>query len=172
MNQVIREAITDKGDSLYDLSEKQTILLVFLRHFNCVFCREAMYDIGQKREEWKKINVRPVLVHMSSEDVAGEYFKEFNLEGVDAISDPEQKYYKAFGLGRGGVRELLGLKNFVRGMDISINKKIYPGLRFIGDGFQMPGVFIIHNGNVQQSFIHKSAADRPDYDKMLSCCVT
>ena len=41
----------------------------------------------------------------------------------------------------------------------------------IGDGFQMPGAFMIQNGQIQDSFVHQSVSDQPDYDKMLNCCV-
>jgi hypothetical protein len=43
-------------------------------------------------------------------------------------------------------------------------------LKQIGDGFQMPGIFMIRNGRVADSYIHKSAADRPDYDNIIACC--
>ena len=32
-----------------------------------------------------------------------------------------------------------------------------------GDGLQMPGVFVLHHGQVLREFRHESAADRPDY---------
>ncbi len=38
-----------------------------------------------------------------------------------------------------------------------------------GDGFQMPGVFLIKDGEVIKSFIHKTAADRPDYLVLAAC---
>jgi hypothetical protein len=35
--------------------------------------------------------------------------------------------------------------------------------RLAGDGFQMPGVFLIFKGEVIRSYRHHTAADRPDY---------
>jgi hypothetical protein len=32
-----------------------------------------------------------------------------------------------------------------------------------GDGFQMPGVFLIQGDEILNSFVHESAADRPNY---------
>ena len=40
----------------------------------------------------------------------------------------------------------------------------------LGDGFQMPGVFIIREGEVREEFIHKLASDRPDYEQLVKCC--
>ena len=48
-----------------------------------------------------------------------------------------------------------------------MNTKSLPSLRFIGDGFQMPGIFILDKGNIVDRFIHLSAADRPNYDEMI-----
>jgi hypothetical protein len=40
----------------------------------------------------------------------------------------------------------------------------------LGDGFQMPGVFVIREGEVREHFIHRLASDRPDYAKLVECC--
>jgi hypothetical protein len=34
----------------------------------------------------------------------------------------------------------------------------------LGDGFQMPGVFVLHRGEVRKSFVHQHPYDRPDYE--------
>jgi hypothetical protein len=35
----------------------------------------------------------------------------------------------------------------------------------------MPGVFVIQNGEIRESFIHQLSSDRPDYEELLKCCV-
>jgi hypothetical protein len=37
-----------------------------------------------------------------------------------------------------------------------------------GDGFQMPGAFVIHHDHVLRAYRHRTAADRPDYVE-LAC---
>ncbi|MCC7246762.1 MAG: hypothetical protein IT269_13845 [Saprospiraceae bacterium] len=34
----------------------------------------------------------------------------------------------------------------------------------MGDGFQMPGVFLLHKGEIIKSFVHQYPYDRPDYE--------
>jgi hypothetical protein len=41
--------------------------------------------------------------------------------------------------------------------------------RLMGDGFQMPGVFLVHHGVVLRSFRHETAAQRPDYRALARC---
>jgi len=166
----ITNIVTNRGRSLIEASSEKPILLVFLRHFGCVFCREAMIDIGKKKEEWAEKNINVVLVHMSDYETADKYFKKFNIEGIENISDPSCGLYAKFGLGKGSVSQLFGLKNFMRGFETTF-KGVPISLRQIGDGFQMPGVFLIRNGNVMDSYIHSSAADRPDYESLMECCV-
>ena len=161
---------TLKGNSLYELSNESPVLLIFLRHFGCIFCREALNDISKKREEFKQRGVEIVFVHMSDDRTASQYFNQYGLEGVDSISDPDCIYYEQFGLLKGNFRQLYGLKVWMRGFETTILEGNKFSLRQIGDGFQMPGVFLIQNGRIIESFVHKSAADRPDYAKIIECC--
>ena len=39
-----------------------------------------------------------------------------------------------------------------------------------GDGFQMPGAFLIDNGRMVHAYHHMTAADRPDYVRLASVC--
>jgi len=136
--------------------------------FGCIFCRESLIDISRKREDIESKNVRIVLVHMSDVDTAHQYFKTYNLESIDSVSDPECKYYKAFGLIKGSFKQLFGLKIWMRGLEAGM-KGIKSG-KMLGDGFQMPGVFILQDGEVKDKFVHKFASDRPDYVKLVRCC--
>ena len=166
----LKKTITQEGVSLDDLSKEKTVLLVFLRHFGCVFCREAMKDLSKKRPELERRGVEIVFVHMSDNKTAQEYFTKYNLKGVKSIPDPSCKLYADFGLVKGSASQLFGLKNWARGFEVVAKDPSILSLKQIGDGFQMPGVFLIQNGKIMESFIHKSAADRPDYLALVDCC--
>jgi peroxiredoxin len=167
----MQNMITQTGKSLYDVSYEQTVLLVFLRHFGCIFCKEALIDISKKRKSMENKCIKVVLVHMATEAVAEDYFKTFNLGGVLHVSDPECKFYQEFGLVKATSSQLMGLKNWVRGFEVSVGKGIEVSIRNIGDAFQMPGVFVVKEGKIEESFIHKSPADRPDYERLIQCCL-
>ena len=159
---------TVNDESLYQLSENHTVLLVFLRHFGCIFCKEAMNDIAKKRSYWEKLNVKTVFVHMAEKNRAEEFFAEFGLKGVDHISDPNCMVYKNFGLSKGGPSQLFGLKGMLRGFEVAVKHPSYLGGAQIGDGLQMPGVFLICDGQIVDSYIHRNASDRPNYDEIIS----
>lgn len=164
---VLSEMITNEGISLAKMSKKQPILLVFLRRFGCTFCREALDDLSKIRPEIEKKGVNVVFVHMADNEEAVSYFKKFKLPNAIHISDPECRYYQIFDLLKGNLRQLFGLSVMMRGFKLAMEKGY--GLGFIGDGFQMPGIFLVQKGKVINSYIHATAADKPDYFEIATC---
>lgn len=159
------------GESLVEMAESQPVMLVFLRFFGCSFCREAISDIAKRKEKFVEKGFRVVFVHMAANNaVAEKFFKKYKLFPVDHISDPEKRFYQAFGLGRGTPQQLFGLMNWIRGFQASVleGHGAEPVLENseLGDGFQMPGVFVLHKGEILRSFIHRYAHDRPDYEEI------
>lgn len=153
---------TNNGVSIDEMSRLSPVLLVFLRHAGCTFCREALSDLARRRKEIENNGARLVLVHMGSEDHAAKFFSKYGLQDVPRISDPHRALYRAFGLRRGTLGELFGPKVWWRAIEAGLFGRHGVG-RLVGDGFQMPGVFLIFHGEVLRSYRHTSAGDRPDY---------
>lgn len=156
------------GQTLAELSAEQTVLVVFLRHSGCAFCREALSDLQKQRAKIEASGTSIALVHMVSNDEAGRFFKPYGLDDVPRFSDPERKLYQAFDLHRGSLWQLIGPGVFWRGM-----KAFFSGHgagRIRGDVAQLPGTFVVHRGEIVQAFRNKTAADRPEYAEM-ACAV-
>jgi hypothetical protein len=166
---LLEEMMVSNGQSLHQMSIEQPVLLVFLRHFGCTFCREALADISEQKAEIENSGTKVVFVHMTTGDVADRYFSRYNLEGAVHVSDPECRYYSAFGLTKGNLTQLFGLQTWIRGFSAGVVGGHGIGAQ-LGDGFQMPGLFVIQDGEVKSSFIHKLASDRPDYAGLVRCC--
>lgn len=166
---ILDRMIANTGESLREASDRQPVLLVFLRHFGCTFCREALADIAQQRAAIESSGSRIIFVHMTDNTVAERYFQRYNLDGAVHVADPECRFYAAFGLVKGNINQLFGLQSWIRGFSTAVvnGHGIGPQL---GDGFQMPGVFVIHQGEIKESFIHNLASDRPDYQDLIKCC--
>jgi hypothetical protein len=155
-------ARTRAGQSIEEMSRRQPVMLVFLRHLGCTFCREALSDIAKNRRAIEEAGTKILLVHMGSEEQAAPMLSRYGLFDIDRVSDPRQAIYKAFGLGRGGFWSLFGPRMWWRGFQAGVLARHGVGT-LIGDGFQMPGVFIVFHGEVIRSYVHQDAADRPDY---------
>ena len=107
--ETMEQMVTNTKNTVFSLSSEQPIMLVFLRHFGCTFCREALADISKNRTAIEESGVRVVFVHMAEDDIADRYFKRYNLEGAVHISDPSCRFYAAFGLVKGNFTQLFGL---------------------------------------------------------------
>mgnify|MGYP005666335853 CR=1 FL=1 len=166
---IIRQMKTNSGKSLGDISDEITVLLVFLRHFGCTFCREALADIAKRRAKIEGKGIKLVFVHMTDYETAEPYFDKYGLKGVSHISDPQCRFYQAFGLVKGNFTQLFGLQSWIRGFQVGVMEGHGVG-PMLGDGFQMPGIFIIRDHKIEDSFIHKLASDRPDYDRLVEKC--
>lgn len=163
--EVLRLALrtrTNNGVTLDQLSRQTPVLLVFLRHAGCTFCREALADIGEQRRSIEATGTRVVLVHMGSDEQARKYLPKYGLLDTPRINDMPRHLYRAFGLCRGTMRMLFGPKVWLRGFQAAVLGRHGAG-RLQGDGFQMPGMFLLYHGEVVRSYRHQSVADRPDY---------
>ena len=158
---LLREAVTSTGQSLSALSDKKPVLLVFLRHSGCTFCREALADIAGRRQEIESQGVGLAFIHMGTPESFVEFSKAYGLQDVPAVADPSQRLYRGLGLRRGSLGQLLGWKVWVRGA-----RAFFAGHsigKFEGDVTQLPGTFLIHQGHVIRRFLAETSADRPDY---------
>jgi len=166
--QKLKETLTVKGRSLFDLSNEKEVLVVFLRHLGCVFCQEAIQDLRRYIKDGRILSDEIVFVHMASGDVAMEYFDDFKLEVTHHVSDPECSLYESFGLVKATTRELFSFQVMLRTAENMVTKGNFPARKRIGDGFQMPGVFVLENGKIKSSYIHKRISDKPDYLSMMN----
>jgi len=158
---LLAEAQTTSGMSLAELSQQQPVLLVFLRHSGCTFCREALADLSAARAKIEKSGTKLAIVHMGTADSFAAFTASYGLSDVPAVSDPQRRLYRGLGLRRGKLAQLVGFSVWWRGTK-SFFAGHYPGA-LGGDGTQMPGVFLLQNGRVVRRFIHDNAAQRPDY---------
>jgi len=155
---------TNQGETIADLSRRRPALLVFLRHLGCTFCREALSDLSEQRRSIEQQGVQIVLVHMADDEDAAALFEKYGLGDAPRVGDPDKQLYHALGLGRGSIGQLFGPKVLLRGFSATFSGNIVG--RPEGDPWQMPGAFLIRDGQVVEAFRHRTAADRPDYAGM------
>lgn len=166
----LSQIVTNKGRNLASLSESGPVMVIFLRHFGCIFCQEALKDISSRKLDMEKSKTKVVFIHMAENNVAEEYFEKFGLAHAEHVSNPDCSYYIQFGLTKGTFGQLFGLQTWRRGFKLKSEGLDFK-MKSVGDSFQMPGIFLVHEGKVKDSYIHTKASDKPDYKKLLNCCV-
>ena len=151
---------SQEGQSLTDAASRP-LFLVFLRHFGCTFCREAVDTISKKRQEIEAGGSRLAFVHLGTEEKAQWFFKPYGLLDVPRFSDPEGPLYQAFGLLRAELKQYLNSESIAR-MLLAWTRGHFVGLP-AGDVQRMPGAFLMDQGEIRKAFRHKLVSDRPDY---------
>jgi hypothetical protein len=146
-------------------------LVVFLRHFGCTFCREAIDDVARQRDEILAAGAKSIVfIHPSPETDAADWFLDPALGDVTVISDPALEHYRAFELGRMGPLPLVSPKVWARGAASALAHGF--GVQPVDLMRQLPGVFVVKDGRILEQFRHTSPADRPDYVALVRRGVT
>lgn len=167
-NEAVHSLTSDSGQTLDQLSADHPVLVVFLRHSGCAFCREALSDLQKQRSRIEASGTSIALVHMVSNEEAATFFRPYGLDNVPRFSDPQRRLYEAFDLHRGTLWQVIGPSVIWRGM-----KAFFSGHRagrIRGDVAQLPGTFVLHRGEIVQAYRNKTSADRPDYVEM-ACAI-
>lgn len=169
--QALTRVRDEQGRALSDVFAKRKVLLVFVRHSGCTFCREALKQLQTIKPKLDQANTMLAVVHLGPPGDPDGFFKRYQLgDDVVRISNPECTLFRAFGLMRGRFRQLFGWRVWLRGFKSAILAGNGFG-KLVGDGFQMPGAFLLDNGKIVAEHRHKNAADEPDYWQ-LACRVS
>lgn len=139
------------GQSLAELSASGPVLLVFLRHLGCIFCHELLASLGAAAAELEQAGFHLVFVHMGTDEQARKLLGLHGLEDALKVSDPQQRVYQAFGLGRARFFQIVNVRTVLQGLRAAIDKGYRAG-KVIGDPWQLPGLFIVRQGRVIYSY--------------------
>jgi hypothetical protein len=154
----------ESGRPLLELTDESPVLLSFLRHFGCSFCREALDRVSQVRGKLEEKGVRPVFVHLGTPERAKPYFDYYNLSDVERVSNPDASLYQnpVFGLGRTNPFSHFFRPAVLKAWATGAIRSYGIGL-IHEDGDQMPGVFYLRDGKIANFYRYRTIADRPDY---------
>jgi len=171
LDEVLQRFPADGDQSLRELSDRQPLLLVMLRHSGCIFCREAVADVAASMDRLRSAGVRPVLVHAGSQEMMQHLASELGVpsDEVTIVRDARGKLYRAVRLGRGDPWQLFGPAVWARGW--SAWRAGHRVGALDGDGFLMSGAFLVSHGRVVRGRRSRHAGDRIAYAEVAGCPV-
>jgi peroxiredoxin len=159
---------TESGASLLSLAEASPVLLVFLRHFGCSFCRQAISDVAELRGELDRRGVRPVFVHLGTPERAKPFFEYYGIGDVERVSDPEAAVYQnpVFAISRiHPVLTLFQPSVWIGWLKGAIFKHGIGAIK--EDGKQMQAIFFLKGPKIVREFRYRTIADEPNYLKLV-----
>ncbi|MEM7162350.1 MAG: redoxin domain-containing protein [Bacteroidota bacterium] len=160
------DAYTNKGNSIFELSKRKKVILVFLRHFGCNFCRETLSEIEQIKSDLDENQAKIILVHQSSKKYASEILPIYDLNDLEHISDTGQVLFKSYGLENHGYFEIFKPRVF-----LGFIRSLFKGHLFgkvTSNPLQLPGVFVIEKEEVVEQFIYRNIAQMPPILELAS----
>jgi hypothetical protein len=147
--------------SLRDQLGDRPVLLIFLRFFGCIFCRETISDLRALSEEQPDF---PKVVFVSEAGkIEAQAFVRRYWPAAVTICDPEGALYAAFGVGKSV------LKNFSPRVFLAVRRASSKGNEqgpTDGNVFRLPGAFLLHGGDVIWSHDFRHSGERPDFEHL------
>ena len=166
---VLQQYHTESGRTLLELVDESPLLLIFLRHFGCSFCRQTLDDVSKLRGEIEAKAIRPVFVHLGTPERAKPYFDYYHLSDVERVSDPRASLYAQplFSLGRKSAFAHFLVPKVLKAWLLGGIRKHGIGM-IKEDPDQMPGIFFLRQRTIVRAFRYKTIADEPDYLKLIA----
>jgi hypothetical protein len=158
--QTLDRAVTGVGlvpGTLRDQIGDEITLLVFLRHFGCMFCRETVGDL--REATLSNPAFPPVLFFFQGSSTEGRAFLRRDWPDARAVADPELEFYDLFDVRRATFLEALGPS--VLASRSRARAKGYENGARSGDIWRMPGLFAVRGDQIVWSHYPKHAADHP-----------
>jgi peroxiredoxin len=141
-------------------------VVVFLRHFGCIFCRQHLVQLRGAYAEFQKRGVAVVAIGVGSVQDASELKAWLKLP-FPLLADPEQEGYRAYGLERGSLTKLANPKVIAAGFKAMRegNKQV----KATGDPKQLPGTFVVDQyGMVRHAHPATHAGDLASVPSLLA----
>ncbi|KAL0488886.1 regulator of G-protein signaling [Acrasis kona] len=176
MNNTLTEGIlysfnTNKGISIGEISKKHKILLLFLRHTNCCFCKEALLDLSDNYKTLIKYNTIPIVVHMESPAYFERFLKKFadgnqTMENLTSAYDEDNRISKEFKIKSGWSTQIKYIVEILTRAATNqfVNNPVKPPGT---DDTRIPALFIIEDNKIINEFRHDHVAVRADYLRVL-----
>ncbi len=101
------------------LWQKQTVILIFLRHFACMACRAHASQVWSEHEKYEKSGAKLVFIGNGSPDFIEKFKEDMSMEGAMILTDPTLESFRAAGLKR-GILALVQPKSFVNAAKLAM----------------------------------------------------
>ena len=123
-------------------------------------------QLHRAREQFEQAGVGLVLIGQASPRQATAFRRKMEID-LPVLADEERSTYKAAGLKRANVSQLLGPRSVLSGVKHGARSGVVQG-RIIGDAAQLGGAVIVApGGEVAYEQVQRNAGDTVEADALL-----
>ena len=142
------------------------IVLVFLRHFGCLFCRDHAVQLRERHQGFTGRGFRIVAVGQGTPTRAERFRTDYRLPFL-VLGDRALESYHLYGLTTGSFGGFLQPKAYKAGVSAMLRGN-FPGIPD-GNVNQNPGTFLIdRHGHILRAQIGRHAGDFPTATEILN----
>ena len=153
---------TDRGRDLLSLSHERPVLLVFLPHDASPLFQGSIENIIQQRHAIEQQGTHLVLIRPNRSERTLSLLRRAGLADEEYVSDTDYTMYNTFNLKRATLGQIFGLQSWRQGW--ASNGLAHADLNeLVGDGFRMPGAFLVYQGELRKSYHYERNSDHPNY---------
>jgi peroxiredoxin len=149
-----------------ELWRERPAVLVFLRHYGCLYCREHAVQLDREREEFEAAGVDLAVIGQGRPEHAQD-FQRAQKVSLPIYVDRERRAYAAAGTKRATLNELLAPRIVADGIRRGLKSGVRQG-RVIGNAAQLGGVLIVKpDGTVPYAHLADDAGDNAPNAEVL-----
>ena len=146
-------------------SVSKGIVLVFLRHFGCLFCRDHATQLRDHYAEFSDRGYQVVVVGQGTPARSAKFRADYDLP-YPVLGDRALESYRLYGLTSGGMGGLIQPRAWLPGVRALVHGS-RPGM-IDGSLNQNPGTFLIdRHGRILRQQIGQHAGDFPSATEIL-----
>jgi peroxiredoxin len=159
---------------LADIWKDRPAVLVFMRHYGCVFCRDQAVQLHKLRDEFEEAGVRLVVIGHGTPEMAAAFRR---AQGVDlpVLVDPDRRVYETIGAKVATLDELIGPRQILAGLLAAVSSRTRQGSiavhqgRIIGHAAQLGGVLVVApDSSLRYVYLADHASDYPPAREVLA----
>lgn len=133
--------------SSYWTATSSGLVLVFLRHFGCIFCRQHVAQLRDEYDAFERRGYGVLAIGHGTPARAASFARDLSLP-FPVLGDWEQQAYAAYGLGRASFADLVNPRIYVAAARATLAGA--RGGKPDGDVRQLPGTFVIDPSGIVQ----------------------
>lgn len=144
------------------LWQKQSVVLVFLRHFACIACRAHAAQVWGEREKFERSGVKLVFIGNGQPNWIEHFRSDLGIAQGVVLTDPSMQSFKAAGF-KNGFFNLVRPQSAINMLNLA--RAGYTQTAYDADAgshFQMGGVLAVNrHGKVLYHFASQAVGDFP-----------
>lgn len=142
------------------------LLMVFLRHFGWIFCREMAVEFVNRYSQVEKTKTKLIFIGSGTTIMAQGFHQEYiKNDNVECFIDSNLNLYSVLKLKKMGILSVFGLDTLKSGKR-AIEKGFSQG-SLQGDTFQLGGCFFFDNDKLIFSFVESYAGELPNFEEII-----